>query len=139
VTLEADTRRQSSEEQAAWRQHAPHFFEHRGELALASCEVQNGTADDRVRRAVLPRKGIERTAMNLVRRQRRVQGCDELAHRANRRGVRVHGPHLEAVSQEERKITSRAAAGVQHAPATVESSTKELVEQVDVDLAELGS
>src|SRR5262245_301787 len=102
-------------------------------------EVQNGTADDRVRGAVLPGQGIERAAMNVAWRQRRVQGGDELARRANSRGVCIYGPHIEAVSQEKRKITSRAATRVQYTPASVESSAKELIEQIDVDFAELHS
>jgi hypothetical protein len=40
------------------------------------------------------------------------------------------------VSQEKRQIPSRAAARILHTLATVESSAKRLIEQIDVDLAE---
>ena len=135
MTLEADARRQSSEKQATWPKNAPHLLEHRRELPFIMGEVQNGAADDRVRRAILPRKGIERAANNLAWRQRRVQGGDELAHRTNSRGVRIHCPHIESVSQEERKITARAAARVQHTLATVESSAKELIERLSANMS----
>ena len=72
-----------------------------------------------------------------VWRQRRAQRGGELAHRADRVGVRVHGPHVEAVPQEERQVPAAPAAGVQHAPARVEPSAEKLIEEVDVDLAEL--
>ena len=129
MTLEADARRQSSEEQAARRKDAPHLLEHRRELPLVACEVQNGAADDRVRRAILPRKGIERAAMKLAWRQlpgatRRRAGAPSESPRRP-----IHRPHIEAVSQEKRKIMSRAAAGVEHTAATVESSAKKLIER----------
>jgi catechol 2,3-dioxygenase-like lactoylglutathione lyase family enzyme len=43
------------------------------------------------------------------------------------------------MSQEEGKIASRAAARIQHTLATVEAAAKELIEQINVDLAELHS
>ena len=137
LTLEADTRRQPGEKQAPWRNDTPHLPERRPEVPLVTREMQDGAADDGVGRAVFPRKGVERAAMNLIRRQRGLQGRGELAHRANRRGVGIDCTYVEAMLQEERKVPSPAAACVQHPPAMIESSAKKLIEQVDVDLAEL--
>ena len=77
--------------------------------------------------------------MNLVERQRRIQRGHELAHRANRRRIGVHGPHIEAAPQEIRKVAPGAAARVEHTLTMVESAAEELIEQIDVDLAELRS
>jgi hypothetical protein len=41
------------------------------------------------------------------------------------------------VPQEIRKIAPEPAAGVEHPPAAIESAAQELIEQIDVDLAEL--
>ena len=136
-TLEADARRQPGKEQAPWRKDAPHLPERRPEVPLVTREMQDGAADDGVGRAVVPRKGVEWAAVNLTCRQRGVQGRDELAHRANRRGVGINRTNVEAMPQEERKVPSPAAACVEHPPPTIESSAKKLIEQVDVDLAEL--
>ena len=75
--------------------------------------------------------------MNPVGRQCRVQRGRELAHGVNRHGIGVHRPHIELAAQEIRKIAPGAAAGIHHARTTVETAAKELIEQVDVDPAEL--
>ena len=73
LTLEADARRQTGEKQTAGHEDTPHLPEHRLERSFVLREVQNGTADDRVRRTVLPRKRIERPAMNVLLGTQRIQ------------------------------------------------------------------
>ena len=74
--------------------------------------------------------------MKLVERQCRTERGRQVTHGPNRRRIGVHPPHIEAVSQEIRKIAPTATAGVEHTAATVESAAKELIEKIDVDLAE---
>jgi hypothetical protein len=77
--------------------------------------------------------------VDLAGRQARIQRGDEPAHRINRGRIGVHGPHIEAAVQEVGQIASGAAARIEHAPAMVESAAEQLIEQIDVDLAELRS
>jgi hypothetical protein len=77
--------------------------------------------------------------LDLIRPNRGIQGGGELPHRANGRGIGIHRAHIEAVPQEEHEIASAAAAGVENAPATIEPAAKELVEEIDIHLAELTS
>ena len=75
--------------------------------------------------------------MNPVRRQSRVQRSGESADGVNRGRVGIHGPHVEAATQEIRKIASRATARVEYPPPTVESTAQQLIEQIDIDVTEL--
>jgi hypothetical protein len=44
--------------------------------------------------------------------------------------------HIEAVAQEIRQVAPCATPGIEYTPAAVEAAAKELIEQIDVDLAE---
>ena len=68
-----------------------------------------------------------------------MQLADEPPHPDNRRGIDIHRPHVEVAAQEILKIASRAAARVEHAPPRVEAGTEQLIEQINVDLAEFHS
>ena len=51
--------------------------------------------------------------------------------------VLVHGVDVEALAQQVDEIASAATAGVEHAHARADPAAQQLVEQVDVDVAEL--
>ena len=67
----------------------------------------------------------------------RRQGRGQLAHFGDRHGVPVDGADVEAVLQQIDEIAAAAAAGVQYPHAANDAAAQELVEQVDVDCAEL--
>ena len=69
--------------------------------------------------------------------QGRIQRGDEPAHRINRGRIGVYRQHIEASAQEVRQVAPGAAARIEHPPPMVESAAKQLIEQIDVDLAEL--
>jgi hypothetical protein len=49
----------------------------------------------------------------------------------------IHAPHVEARAHEEDEVPPRAAAGVEHFHAADDTAAKQLIEQVDVDVAKL--
>jgi hypothetical protein len=61
------------------------------------------------------------------------------SHRVDRRRVGVNRPHVEPALQEERQIPTGAAPGIEHASSPVEPAAQQLIEQIDIDLAELGA
>jgi hypothetical protein len=67
---------------------------------------------------------------------RRERGGD-LAHAPDRVRLAVDAIAVEAVPQEVDQIAAVTASGIEHAAARVESASQDLVEQVDVDVAEL--
>jgi hypothetical protein len=75
--------------------------------------------------------------MDLVDRHRRIQRGHELTHGANRRGIGIHRPDVEPAPEEIRKIATGAAAGIDDTRTPIESATQELIEQIDIDPAEL--
>jgi hypothetical protein len=75
--------------------------------------------------------------LNLIRGQGRIQRLRQLPHRANSGSIVIHGAHIEAVTQKEQQIASASAAGVEDAAAAIEPAAKQLIEKVDVYVAEL--
>ena len=55
----------------------------------------------------------------------------------NRRGVRIHREHLAAFAKQVNEVSAVSAPGVEYAHALVDISAQDLIEHVDIDLAEL--
>ena len=106
-------------------------------MRLVAGEVQDGARDHRVHAAVGMRKPIERGDGKVGRRQLRREPRRRLLHQLNRGGILVHAEAGEAVLQEVDQVPAVAAAGVEHARAGVEPAAKNLIEEIDVDVAEL--
>lgn len=77
--------------------------------------------------------------MKPIVRVRHIQRGDEPPDRVERGRIGIHRVNLKAAAQKVWKIASRAASGVKHSPAMIESAAKELIEEIDVDLTELPS
>ena len=136
LTLEADARCQSREQQPTWCKQPPELVEHGSEITFIAGEVQHGAADDRVDGGIGPRERIKRPAVRVVGGNRHVQGRGEPANPVDRHRVGVGDTDVEPVLEEERQVPSATAAGIEHAPPAVESAAQQLVEEIDVDLSE---
>lgn len=60
------------------------------------------------------------------------------AHLRNRVRVQVVPEHIEPLAQQVDEVASATAAGVEHPPARGDAAAQQLVEEVDVDVAEFG-
>ena len=60
-----------------------------------------------------------------------------MTRRADRDGVGIHRPDVEPAPEEVREIPSTAATGIDQARPPIESAAQKLVEQIDIDPAEL--
>ena len=84
-------------------------------------------------------KGISsmRPTLEILRRQTGSERCGELANVVNSRGVRVDCKHLAALAKQVNEIPAVSAPGVEHAHTLVDISAEDLIEDVNIDLAEL--
>ena len=135
--FEADVRGEPREEHAVRREHAPHLLDHPIEMREVSREVQHGAADDRVHARRRP------TAGDRSRRSRKF--CDgssgaSLAASAwtcsIAAGSRSMPKHVKPRAEQVDQVAAVAAAGIEHARPAIEAAAQQLIEQIDVDLAE---
>ena len=108
------------------------------EVRVIACEVQDGAAEHDVGEPIGERHlldGLD-TEVGLGKRRREPPG--DGTHRRERAGIGVDAEDLEAVPEEVDEVAAAAAAGVEDAHARRDASAEQLIEDVDVDLAELG-
>jgi len=101
--------------------------------------MQHGAADDGVHALVVPRKVIELADLEVPGRKPRRKGRGKPLHARDRCALPVEAETREAVAQKIDQIASIACAGVHHSAAAVEAPLQNLIEEIDVDLAELRS
>ncbi len=78
------------------------------------------------------------SARKFSRGRRGRQPRGELAHGVDRVGVLIDGVDLAASAQQIDEVAAPAAAGVEDTVARRDSAAQQLIEQIDVDPAELG-
>ncbi len=76
-----------------------------------------------------------RAKVRLGGRWREARG--KAAHGVDRARIGVHGGHVVAFAQEIDEVAAGAAAGVEHAHARRDAAAQQLIEEIDVDVAEL--
>src|SRR5688572_7559910 len=134
--LEADVRGEPREQQPVRRQHAPHLLDHAAELCGVIREVQDCAADHRIEHAIVEWKVFQVSDLEVSGRQRRREHRRQLADACDRRLVPIDAVTVESTAQEVHEIAPVAAACVEHTPPRIEAPSEDLIEQVDVDLAE---
>ena len=102
-------------------------------------EVKHGAADDGVERRVRPRKTIEIRHLKPLGIGVAAERFRELADVRHRRRVAIDAPALESLREQVAEVPPVAAAGVEHPRAMVEAPLEELIEEINVDVAEVGS
>ena len=80
---------------------------------------------------------LNETHFEIFRGQLGSERCSELANVLDSLGVSVHCKYFAALAKQVHKVSAIAAAGVEHAHALVDISAEDLIEDVNVDLAEL--
>ena len=108
-------------------------------MRLVAHEVQHRAGDDRVHAAIRPRQLIEFTGDEVGRGCNRRQPGGQRAYLCDGRLVAIDTETGEAVLEKEDEVATVPAAGVEHTTPAIEMSPCELVEEVDVDVAEGGS
>ncbi len=135
--LDADGRGQAAEQHAAGRDGPPRAAHHRVEARVVFGEMQHGTADHDVGEAGRERHALDRLGAEVVGRQLRRQRRGQPADRVHRSRVGIAAVDVEALAEEIHEIAAAAAAGVKDAHATLDAPAQQLIEQIDVNVAEL--
>ena len=135
--LHADVRREPAEEEAAGPQHSPHLVHHPRELLIVFREVQDSAAQHGIGERVRESHALD----GLVPEVRLGQTWCELPRygpdRRDRSRIFIHAKDVEAVLEEVDEVSAAAAPCVDYAHARGDAPTQELIEEVDIDLAEL--
>ena len=135
--LESDVRSDPREQETSARQHAPELTDHRVEVVLVLSKVQHRAAHHGMHALVGIRK-LREIGNDEVRRgqlRRETRRC--LANDIDCRRFAVHAVAVNAALQQIDQVAAIATASIEHALPTIESATQDLVEEIDVDVAEL--
>jgi hypothetical protein len=133
----ADGGGEPAEEQAVGFEDAPEIFEHRVEVRVVSCEVEDGAAEDEVEGIVGVGDGLDRFNAKVFCGEMGREGSDERTGLRNRFRILIGAEDLVAFAEEIDEVAAGAASGVEDSHAGHDVAAKKLVEEVDVDLAEL--
>ena len=104
---------------------------------LVAREVEDRARDDDIHRAVLQRNCLHGLDAETIGLEPRRDAHRELPHAGNHLRTLIHAPHLEPGAHEKHEVTSRATTCVENLHALRDAAAQELIEQVDVDVAEL--
>jgi hypothetical protein len=130
-------RGQAREEDAARLQHTPHLPEHRPPVRLVPREVEHGAAEHRVEALTLEGHPLDRLPAEVIFGELRGERAGERTDTRHRVGREVDAADVITLAQEVDEVASRPAAGVENPHRQVKAPPEELVEEVDVDAAEL--
>jgi len=133
----ADGGGEAAEEEAAGPENAPEVVEHGVEVSVVAGEVEDGAADDEVEGIGWVGDGLDGFDAEVAGREVRGEGSGESAGLGDGVGILVGGEDLVAFAEEVDEIASGTAAGIEDTHAGHDVAAQDLVEEVDVDLAEL--
>jgi hypothetical protein len=133
----ADGGGQAAEEETVGLEDAPEIFEHRVEVRVVAGEVEDGAADDQVEGVVGVGDGFDGFDAEVFRGEMRGERGDESAGLRDGGGTLIGSEDLVAFAEEVDEIAAGSASGVEDSHAGHDVAAKDLVEEVDVDRAEL--
>ena len=136
MALHADRRRQSREEHSPGVEDPPHLVDDANPVRLVVGKVQQRIADNDVEGVIAERHSIGFAGLESFPEARLNPACEPRARLGGSR-VMVDTVNLEAVAQEPGKVPSAATPDVQDPRAVIEPAALNLIEQVDVQVAEL--
>ena len=133
----ADGGGEAAEEEAAGFEDAPEVLQDRVELGVAAAEVEDAVAVDEVEEGVGEGHGLEWFDAEVVGGECGRKGGGEGAGLLDGCGVLVDGEDVAAFAEKIDEVAAGAAAGVEDAHAGDDVAAEEMVEEIDVDEAEL--
>jgi hypothetical protein len=129
----ADDGGETAEEEAAGSKDAPEALEHRVEVLVVAGEVEDGVAEYNVEGGSGEGEGIDGFEVEIICWEVGGEGADL----CDGGRIVVCGKDFVAFIEEVDEIAAPAAASVEYAHAGGDIAAEELVEEVDIDLAEL--
>jgi hypothetical protein len=133
----ADGGGEAAEEQAIGLEDTPEIFKHGVEVRIVAGEVEDGAADDDVEGLVGVGEGLDGFDAEVFRGKVRGESGDESAGLRDGFGILIGAEDLVALAEEVDEIAADAAPGIEDSHAGDDVAAKDLIEEVDVDRAEL--
>lgn len=133
----ADGGGEAAEEEAAGFEDAPETFEDRVELCVTAAEVEDGAAVDEVEEGVGEGDGLEWFDAEVVGGKRGRKGGGEGAGLFDSCRVLIDCEDVVAFAEKIDEVAAGAAAGVEDAHARDDVAAEKMIEEIDVDEAEL--
>jgi hypothetical protein len=133
----ADGGGETAEEETAGFEDAPEVFEDCVEMGFVAAEVEDGVAVNEVEEGVREGCGLERFGAEVVCGETRRESGSEGASLVDGGRVVVDGEDLVAFAEEIDEIATGAAAGVEDTHAGDDVAAKEMIEEIDINEAEL--
>jgi hypothetical protein len=133
----ADGGGEAAEEEAAGFKNSPEIVEHGVEVSVVAGEVEDSAAEDEVEGGVGVGDGFDGFDAEVFSGKLGSEGGGEGASLCDGVGVLIGGEDLIAFAEEIDEIAAGATACVEHAHARVDVVAEDLIEEVDVDGAEL--
>jgi hypothetical protein len=133
----ADGGGETAEEEAPGLKYAPEVFEHGVEVRVVAGEVEDGAADDEVEGVVGVGDGLDGFDAKVFRGKMGGEGGDESPGLRDGFGILVGAEDLIAFAEEVDEIAAGTAARVENSHALHDVAAQELIEEIDVDRAEL--
>jgi hypothetical protein len=137
LEVHADAGAQPAEEQAAGTEDSPELRYHGEEVGFVACKVEDGAADDYVGEVVGEVQLFDWAYAEVACWQCRGKLGGQRPYVGDGLGARVDSVDLGSFAEKMDEVSAVAAAGVEDAHAGCDVAAQDLVEDVDVDLAEL--
>ncbi len=137
LVLHANGGGEAAEEEAAGFQDSPDVAEHGCEVLVVAREVEHGTAEHDVGEGVREGHRFDGLDAEVVWRNGRGQRCGEGADALDGSRVFIDAEDLVSLAQKVDEVATEATAGIEDAHAGRYAAALELIEEVDVDGAEL--
>jgi len=133
----ADGGGEAAEEEAAGFEDAPETADHGVEVCVVAGEVEDRVAEDDVECGVGEGEGFDGFDAEVLGGEIGSERGGERAGLRNGFGVLVCGVDVVAFAEEVDEVAASTASGVEDAHAGRDVAAEELVEEIDVDVAEL--
>jgi hypothetical protein len=137
LPFDADGRCQPAKEESSRSERAPCTAQHGFEVIVVLREVEYGAAQYHIRKAVREGHRFQGFDSKVAFGELRRQGRRETAHAPDGVWIGIHAEDFVPFPQEVKQIASFPAAGVQDAHAWRDTAAEKLVEEIDIDTAEL--
>lgn len=99
--------------------------------------MQHCGTNHRIRKLIWERHALNRARQEALGPAMCIQLCGQLLHLRHRRRVRIHAVNVPALAQQIRQVSSLSASRIQDAHVRAQMPAQDLVEEVDIDVAEL--
>lgn len=106
-------------------------------MLIVTGKVEYGATHHNVGEGVLKGHGFDRFQTKVLCREIWCDGCGEVTCCIKRPWIRIHAKHFKTLPQQVNQVAAGPASGIEDPHPGRDAAAQELIEPVDIDLAEL--